>query len=808
MAAVPCCSPSRRAVSREPVSKECSSLRTTPTRCWTCVRWRGGACSSCRTPGRSSRGPGRSRTRTSRPRQPRSGEAFAVTEDVTNRGVFCIAWEDALRYFQCCHLSWNPYLLYPTPDGLSRRPTRLACHGTFAYTLSVGQMPQLHIGVVKAPRRQRMHLVFSRHVSNAKDVHLESDENDNTVPWVSLKVYDITEYPSIAQSIGGSCVFGMCYCRRLASASDISVRMQPLNSVAYRKAASWLTSFDCPAGTSNLLVVVTRLGSPVKEPFNFTVTLHTELEQMRLPVLPQAGDAAAAATGSLMESANLTAGNLNAGVYMHLIPKTCLRCTTAVTGSFAKGKSCGGRMDGNTYVYNPQYVLTLTRPSMVSVRLSLPECDETTQLQLMQKWPPRDERVKAAKVPFGLRIGNGTSDASFIMRSRVYTYGGAVLDSALPHTLDYDANKLLGDRQVEETKKAQLQLLSAVPGRAASFNLYDLDDVDEVTVLLLAAVDKGHFVSPTLSKVMIDKQPLPQGTPGWSMRLFQANAGAAPLVGGRCKFDVEIALGTDSISFADKTKAGDLWADMRELCRDVRNCSSQLSSYVAQIVNLHRKAKTLPTVQANYLAELCMFIADYVKRIADTPRPPPQPVRCLPPLPAGDYVVVPSLWERGVPASYELVVETTEAHTLRPLPEEGEGWNAVTVSGQLLQGGHLRSTTAPLQLQKSDAVFQCSKIAVSLAAKGLLTCRLFVVGGDAETESERTYVNVSLFVESDPATMQMVASSGHYSAGGVALPITLVERQGLLVVSAHPPSKNKYRLRLYSNVGLTAALTV
>ncbi|EPY21015.1 calpain-like protein [Strigomonas culicis] len=565
-------------------------------------------------------------------------EAFAVTEDVTNRGVFCIAWEDALRYFDRCFLSWNPYLLYPTPDGLSRRPTRLACHGTFAYTLSVGQMPQLHIGVVKAPRRQRMHLVFSRHVSNAKDVHLESDENDNTVPYVSLKVYDITEYPSIAQSIGGSCVFGMCYCRRLASSSDISVRMQPLNSVAYRKAASWLTSFDCPAGTSNLLVVVTRLGSPVKEPFNFTVTLHTELEQMRLPVLPQAGDAAAAATGSLMESANLTAGNLNAGVYMHLIPKTCLRCTTAVTGSFAKGKSCGGRMDGNTYVYNPQYVLTLTRPSMVSVRLSLPECDKL-QLQLMQKWPPRDERVKAAKVPFGLRIGNGTSDASFIMRSRVYTYGGAVLDSALPCTLERDASKLLGDRQVKETQNGQ-------------------------------------------------------------------------------------------------------------------------------------------------------------------------PMRCLPPLPAGDYVVVPSLWERGVPASYELVVETTEAHTLRPLPEEGEGWNAVTVSGQLLQGGHLRSTTAPLQLQKSDAVFQCSKIAVSLAAKGLLTCRLFVVGGDAETESERTYVNVSLFVESDPATMQMVASSGHYSAGGVALPITLVERQGLLVVSAHPPSKNKYRLRLYSNVGLTAALTV
>ncbi|CAD2216952.1 calpain-like protein [Angomonas deanei] len=588
-------------------------------------------------------------------------EACGVTPELTDRGVFCISWEDVLKYYDRCFLSWNPYLLFPTPEGTSVRPTRIACHGVYNYSTSVGDMPQLHIGVVKAPKRTRMHLVFSRHIADVQEFGLQYDKDDETMPYVAIKVFDVSEYPSIAQNIGGKCVFGMCYCRRMASASDFTNRTPPLNSVTYRKNSAWTTSFDCPAGTTNLLAVVTRLKSSKTEAFSYTVTLHSELEQLQLSI-----DKPAPVDPASMESTNRGNGNRSAGVFMHAVPKTCLRHTTTVSGEWKKGKTCGGRSDVNTFIYNPQYLLSLPKPAMVSVRLCVPSCEESCQVHLVSK---KMGKADSSAVTFRHRVGNTTNECSLVMRPRVYSYGGALVDSALPHTLEFDGNRVLGERQTDDTKKGRVELLSSDAKRTATFTVYGIEDSDEVSVILLQAVKNGHLVSPSLSRVMVESVNLLQGTAGWARPLGRRSASGDPLIApGKNAFDVRISLGTEKITFAPKSAGADLWESTKKLCGDIRSCSSQLSSYVPQIISLHRRAKALPQEQASYLTDVCMFLADYVKRVADEVRPPPLPVRCLPPLPAGEYTIIPSLWEKGVPAAYELVVETTESHTINPHP--------------------------------------------------------------------------------------------------------------------------------------------
>ncbi|KEG10060.1 putative calpain-like cysteine peptidase [Trypanosoma grayi] len=521
------------------------------------------------------------------------------------QGIFWITWEDLCSYFSHCSLSWNPYMLFKTPDGMSRRPLRLSCHARFPYTTSTGQTPQFHIGVINAPSASRMHLVFSRHITDVEKFGEQFEKNNPKVPYVAIKVYDVTRFPSIAQHMGARCTFGMCYCRRLAHGTELDARLEPLNEVVYRNMAAHTQSFNCPAGTSDLLVVVGRLESAVKGEFSFSLTLHTEWPQMKL----NAAEPSAS------------------GVYMHAIPRSNLKQCTVKQGRWVKGMTCGGRSSTQTFVFNPQYSLSLSKPSMLSARLCLPECELSAQLHVVRK----EQNASHEKVSWAARVGSINVECSFLLQAPLYAHGGVVIDTSVRRCLAFDTKRLLGEQQKDA--------------------------------------------------------------------------------------------------------------------------------------------------------------------------PPSEP---LPLLPAGDYTIVPAQWENGVPAEFELVVETTEPHELREIPAEGDGFTKTTLYGQMT-GGTVTAPAAAASMPNASEYFSSnSKASFIASSPGVVTVRLLLLlGAEGEAESG-VAANVSLFRAESAVAMALVATSGPYDPCSAALPPVKVEANVtyVLVVSSSKPSSAKYVLRFYSSCPL------
>ncbi|KAF5222719.1 hypothetical protein ECC02_004296 [Trypanosoma cruzi] len=530
------------------------------------------------------------------------------TEALADQGVFWITWKDLCAHFSRCSLSWNPYMLYKMPDGMSQRPTRLSCHRRFPYTMSTGQVPQFHIGVINAPRPSRMHLVFARHTSNVESFGVQFVKDDPKVPYVAVKVYDVTQFPSIAQHLGASCSFETCYCRRLAHGTELEAGFTPLHDVSYKNMAEHTLSFNCPAGTSNLLVVLSRIESTVKEEFSFSLTLHTEWPQIKL-------------NGEKRSPS---------GVYMHFIPQSQLKHCTVRQGQWEKGVSCGGRTSLQTFAYNPQYLLTLSKPSMLSVRLNVPECEVSAQVHLVRK----EQNPAREQVKWSSRVSALNEECVFFLHAPLYAHGGVVVDTSLWRCVTFDPRQLLGERRKE----------------------------------------KG-------------------------------------------------------------------------------------------------------------------------KAVAEPPSP----------LPAGEYTIVPALWDKGVPAVFELVVETTEPHELREIPPEGVGFVETTLQGNLIGGA--TAGLSMLLLPRTDAYFSSNCKACLVATNPcVLTARLLLLLADDTKNDVST--NLSLFRSKDAATMERIASSGPYELCGVALPPVKLDANVtyVLVMSSAKPSHAKYALRLYSSTAIRAWL--
>lgn len=778
-------------------------------------------------------------------------EAFGLTHEMEALGVFCIAYDDVVAYYEQCSLSWNPYLLYRGQEGMSRRPVRLACHGTFSYTLSVAQMPQLHIGVVGAPHRSRMHLVLSRHVTDVSEFGLQFDSDNETIPFLALKVYDVTDYPSVAQHLGGKCTLEMCYCRRLASSSDFDARLKPLNDVVYRNAAARTFSFDCPAGNTNLVVVVSRTSSACKTPFNFTVTLHTELEQLRLPRSTPIATSDSKKRGedgsddlnggSLLASTNANAGNPSAGVFMHFIPTAALKHVTALKGAWVKGKTCGGRSNAATYVFNPQYRLYLEQPSHISLRLAVPECNTACNIQLLRLRRCETDAggsasARLGQVSFHGRVGNPYHDGELMLESHMYTFGGAVVDSSLPVCIGFDMYRALGNRPPKATKKVIIKMkwngCKAVAGVPEVMTVYDLEDGDSVTELLLYAVKKGILASPRQSTLSVNGQPIALDATIQSIFNIAASSFGADSDTGisssklQRSATVELTLDatTAAISGTTGSAAENLKRDLQGIVMDVLDCSSQLSSYIPRLTYVARQATTRLVSPEHaelksYLIEISAFIGDYLKRCSEATRVASATSECLPPLPAGTYTVIPSLWEKGTPGAYELTVESTSRHQLVELPEEGSGFSEKRISGELsAQGSRISAGLLKpgLILRKEDAFFKNTKISFSFQSRGTFTCRIFFLedAADAEARGQSTAApsaNLSLFQVNDAQSMALVQASGDYSSSGVAIPLTVLEAKVtyLIVVSAtDASSRAKFLLRIYSSTSCSAQLTV
>ncbi|RNF16506.1 calpain protease-like protein [Trypanosoma conorhini] len=528
------------------------------------------------------------------------------TKALAEQGVFWITWGDLCAHFSRCCLSWNPYMLYKTPEGMSRRPTRLSCHRRFPYTTSTGQTPQFHVGVINAPRPSRMHLVFARHVKNVEEFGLQFVKDDPRVPYVAVKVYDVTPYPSIAQHLGAVCSFEKCYCRRLAHGTELEAGFAPLHDVSYKNMSEHTLSFDCPAGTSNLLVVVSRTESTAREEFGFSLTLHTEWPQAKLNEAAPSGP----------------------GVYMHFVPQSSLQHCTVQQGRWEKGVSCGGRTGLQTFAYNPQYLLTLSTPSMLSVRLHVPDCDASAQLHVLR----REQNPAHEPVKWSPRVGAVNEECSLVLHAPLYAHGGVVVDTSLWRCVSFDRGRLLGERPKEKKEGA------------------------------VAA--------------------------------------------------------------------------------------------------------------------------------------PPSP------LPAGDYTVVPALWDKGVSAAFELVVETTGPHALREIVPEGVGFVETKLQGQLTGGVAAEVATV---LPRADAYFSSNgKVGLLASVPCVLTGRLLLLLAD--DASNDVYAGLALFRPRDAATMERVESSGLYALYGVALPPVKLAANVtyVLVVSSAEPSHAKYALRLYSSAPIKA----
>lgn len=763
-------------------------------------------------------------------------KGFGLTLEQEEMGCFCIAYEDLVRCFDQCSLSWNPYMLYRSMEGKPRRPIRIACHGTFDYTKSTALMPQLHIGVVDAPRRTRMHLILSRHITDVAEFGRQYDKDDESTPYLALKVYDVTDHPSVAQHLGGKCSLEMCYCRRLASNADFEGGVEPLNDVIYRASSARTFSFDCPAGTSNLVVVVSRTSSKVQQPFNFTVTLHTELEQMRLPRLQVNYGSASEDANSLLASANATAGNPNAGVYMHMIPTTALKSTTRLTGAWVKGKTCGGRTDAATYVFNPQYRLHLDQPSHISLRLAVSDTESSCAIQLVR---PRANSetggVPAAKartlVNFDGRVGNGAKEGEVVLESARYAFGGAVLDSALPFCVCYDRYRTLGKLKWKQSKKVVINVV-AEDRTSESLIIHDVDETDNVSALLLHVMKKGYAASPRATQFSVNGKPVELDSPVTILFQLASSIGGVSLAAaappssedastGARSVTVTVVLGPRSaaIQKARSHEAIRLKDLLNGIVSDVLRCASQFSSFVPRLTHLARQAKAALSAPADtevrdYLLEAAAYLGEYVKRWSSTVRRPRAQQMLLPVLPAGDYTLIPSLWDKGAPGTYDITVETTQPHKLTEIPEEGNGLQETVVRGELRSGapGLSLSLMKPgAVIRKEDPFFNNGKVQVMLPTRGTFMSRLFVLMDMADAEAKgqpakAPSTNLSLFRVRDNSSMELVCASDGYSFGGVATP--LVELEGktpyLLVVSAEGTSTDKYLLRVYSSANCTA----
>jgi hypothetical protein len=764
-------------------------------------------------------------------------KGFDLTREQEEMGCFCIAYDDLVRCFDQCSLSWNPYMLYRTPDGKSRRPVRIACHGTFDYTKSTALMPQLHIGVVDAPKRTRMHLILSRHITDVAEFGRQYDKNDESTPYLALKVYDVTDYPSVAQHLGGKCSLEMCYCRRLASNADFEGGVEPLNDVIYRASSARTFSFDCPAGTSNLVVVVSRTSSKVQQPFHFTVTLHTEMEQMRLPRLPTNHGSATEDANSLLVSANATAGNPNAGVYMHMIPASTLKCTTRITGAWVKGKNCGGRTDAATYVFNPQYRLHLDQPSHISLRLAVGGTESSCAIQLVRPRTSSDSGgVDAAKsrklIDFNGRIGNGAKEGELVLESVRYAFGGAVVDSALPFCVCYDRYRTLGKLKWKQAKKVVVNVMTE-DRNTESLVVYDVEESDSVSVLLLNVMKKGYAASPRASHFTVNGKPvelestiatlfqLASSLGGTLLTATPPPADEGTSVAKSVTVACELGPKSTAIKKANSPQVSRLKELLKDIVCDVLRCASQFSSFVPRLTHLARQAKSTLASPADtdvrdYLLEAAAYLGDYVKRWSSAVRRAQIPQTLLPVLPAGDYTLIPSLWDKGTPGSYDITVETTQPHKLTEIPPEGSGLQEALVRGELRSNAPRLSLSLMKPgavIRKEDPFFHNSKVQVVLPTRSTLLSRLFVLMdvADAEAKGQPTRApatNISLYRVRDNSSMELVCSSDGYSFGGVATPLVEVEGKTpyLLVVSSERPATDKYLLRIYSSANCTAQL--
>ncbi|CUG06322.1 calpain-like cysteine peptidase, putative [Bodo saltans] len=310
---------------------------------------------------------------------PELKEKLGFHEIEANQGVFWMSWADVCRYFKRCNLSWNPYLLFqPIADNTPKKPRRLAAHGVLTWTDCFAECPQYHVMARQLSKPTRLHVVLARHVLNlVKEYEQRSDAVDDDSPLITVHVFDVTNSPTVAQLSAGrqgtylpNCEGNSCMARLISNGGELlgGDDVCRIHQGVYKNIEAQTISFTCPAGDRDLVLVVAQHQGKKESKFPFSLFLHTEISAI--------------------------GGGNSPSLTMHLIPafKPCgednksgnsLRSVTQ--GAWKAGQSCGGKSDAQTFVFNPQYELTLTAPSHLTIRLNAGENKEAINVQVVRR---------------------------------------------------------------------------------------------------------------------------------------------------------------------------------------------------------------------------------------------------------------------------------------------------------------------------------------------------------------------------------------------------------------------------------------
>ena len=646
--------------------------------------------------------------------------AMQYDEEQSAQGVFWIEWRDVVTYFKRLHLSWNPFLLF-MKNGQASKPTRIACHSTLTFEFaSLGHMPQFHIAVGSAPTATRMHLVFSRHVMDLREYAIEHPEKDTSLPLVAIHVFATSHCPTVmalnlTASDGGlrRCLAGgQCVGRRVVHGLECGDGAQLLNGV-YKQVPAHTGSFTCPAGTNlNFTVVIAQHEGIVGSTFPFSLTLHTEL--------PLGGPQ---------------------GVTMHAIPRADqLEHSTVVKGSWRMGQNCGGKVDSQTFSYNPMYCLKLAAPSRVLLRLASAAAEPVQLFLAMPKRPA--SAAGAAAVPWHGRLPTVNRDVcTLALQFPMYAHYGCSVDSSLGSCLLFDTtNSLKGILQEQPPTPPPPTAAEAgrpkspqqpTPGRTVTINIVaggtpgsiqvKLLHSDTAKVLLVAALAQGVLVSPQLSKIVGEGRALDLST-----RLATVDAEKFTVVAGtdelqrsqplqaaitegvaialellRTVHDVLLTDANDSekVPRGSSDACAVKWVTLVVQGKELPRLDEKITQLLLRVDGLECPTEEIRACRKTVVGMLSLLheVVDEIKQEGKRLNTPPQASAApaaaekkkvlplsvpLAPLPAGEYTLIASCWVKGTPGNFELVVQTETPHELREIPAEGAGFESNTVQGQ------------------------------------------------------------------------------------------------------------------------------
>jgi hypothetical protein len=617
---------------------------------------------------------------------------------------------------------------------------------------------------------------------------------------------------------------------------EVGDAAQLVNGV-YKQTPAHTTSVTCPAsqGPLDFTVIVAQHDGRVGGSFPFSLTLHTEL--------PMRSSEAAA------------------GVSMRAIPLSgLLEHATVVQGSWKLGQNCGGKIDAQTFVYNPQYSLTLAAPSRVVARLAA-HVAEPVQLFLALPRKAADGAATAA-VPWAGRLSGVSRDGCVLaLQFPMYAHHGCGVDSSLETCLLFDTtNTLKGTAappppppppppatpapppDAPATRDVTVTIVGAqAPAApAAALTVTVAVPTDTARTLLVAAMAQGVFVSPLHTKVVGGGRALDLAT-----RLASINGAAFTVVAGTDALQRTKPLQdavTAAAALAQQFIAGIHAARIAAL----QAASAAPPSIAAACVTLDEAVTQLllrvdgidcPTDDAKacrkaLVSSLTMLHGAIDSCATDAQKPPPPPPSTAPAvveakaaalvpiaplqlLPAGTYTLVLSCWTKATPGPYHLAVETDMPHALAEIPPEGHGYETATLQGQL-RNDVFTSTGLPVVVPLASPVFSGSVHATLTFSGGaaggapaIFAARLLTLEADAMAQRSAVPMLLALYKCDETAgSATMATTSGGLSSSGAVLGPLHIDagRRYQLLVLAGAPSTAKFVLRLFFSVKVTGLL--